>query len=107
MGRAAAPGGELDHPQARLCQRGAQRSGAGVGAGRAVCDRGLSVEPRLDELGDKQPHDEGDQPHCVELFCVYKSAQEGIEAPPPLTLSPPPNYVPVNSYNSRAALSGQ
>ena len=40
-------------------------------------------------------------------FFAYKSAQEGIEAPPPLTLSPPPNYVPVNSYNSRAALSGQ
>ena len=40
-------------------------------------------------------------------FYVYKSVHEGIEAPPPLTLSPPPNYVPVNSYTSRAALSGQ
>ena len=32
---------------------------------------------------------------------------EGIEAPPPLTLSPPPNYVPVNTYTSLAALSGR
>ena len=32
---------------------------------------------------------------------------EGTEAPPPLTLSPPPNYIPVNTYSSRAALSGQ
>ncbi len=40
-------------------------------------------------------------------FFAYKSLTEGIEAPPPLTLSPPPNYVPVNTYSSRAALSGQ
>jgi len=40
-------------------------------------------------------------------FFAFKSDQEGIEASPPLTLSPPPNYVPVNSYSSRAALSGQ
>ncbi len=40
-------------------------------------------------------------------FFAYKSMTEGIEAPPPLTLSPPPNYVPVNTYSSRAALSGQ
>ena len=40
-------------------------------------------------------------------FFAHKSMTEGIEAPPPLTLSPPPNYVPVNTYSSRAALSGQ
>jgi hypothetical protein len=39
-------------------------------------------------------------------FFAYKSAREGIEAPPPLLLSPPPNYVPVNSYRSRAAVGG-
>ena len=40
-------------------------------------------------------------------FFAHKSMTEGIEAPPPLTLSPPPNYIPVNTYSSRAALSGQ
>ena len=40
-------------------------------------------------------------------FFAHKSMSEGIEAPPPLTLSPPPNYIPVNTYSSRAALSGQ
>ena len=40
-------------------------------------------------------------------FFADKSTLEGIEPPPPLTLSPPPNYVPVNAYSSRAALSGQ
>ena len=40
-------------------------------------------------------------------FFAHKSMNEGIEAPPPLTLSPPPNYIPVNTYSSRAALSGQ
>ena len=40
-------------------------------------------------------------------FFASRSAQDGIEAPPPLALSPPPNYVPVNSYSSRAALSGR
>ncbi len=40
-------------------------------------------------------------------FFAYRSMTEGIEAPPPLTLSPPPNYVPVNTYSSRAALSGR
>lgn len=43
----------------------------------------------------------------VWTFFDYKAAQEGIEAPPPLALEPPPNYVPVNTYTSRAARSGR
>lgn len=38
-------------------------------------------------------------------FFAFKAAAEGIEPPPPLALSPPPNYVPIASYSSRAATS--
>lgn len=39
-------------------------------------------------------------------FFAYKAELEGIETPAPPLLSPPPNYIPVNHYRSRAATGG-